>query len=148
MSTLKITNDCIDLELTLLTNGPSEKDMVILPAAVTSISPPNYKYLDGLRGICCLSVILYHLDFVQRTKIESWYYMTPLMLTNQGGSCVFIFFVISGFVLPLGQFKKPAMHRIQSASFRRFARLMIPMFAMFAIKYLCHCFDQRPTIDA
>jgi peptidoglycan/LPS O-acetylase OafA/YrhL len=116
--------------------------------AITAVSPPNYKYLDGLRGIACLSVLLHHLDFVKKTKLESWYYFTPLMLANQGQGCVFIFFVISGFVLPLGYFKKPALLRIQSANFRRFARLMIPMVAMYAITYLCNCLHRKPSIDA
>jgi peptidoglycan/LPS O-acetylase OafA/YrhL len=101
--------------------------------------PSNYKYLDGLRGIACLSVMLFHLDTVNRLHWESWYYFTPLILLKKGVQCVYLFFTISGFVLPLGYFKKPDKSKLASAMYRRYLRLMLPMLVMYSLTFLLHC---------
>lgn len=63
-----------------LNDGPQEQPHVIIQAA----PPPNYKFLDGLRGIACLSVTLYHLDLINACEIGDWYFFTPLILTKKG----------------------------------------------------------------
>lgn len=83
--------------------------------------------------------MLFHLDFFNNVGFGPWFFFTPLFLTKKGVDNVYIFFVISGFVLPLGFFKKPSMQRVSSAIYRRYFRLMIPMFAMYIFTYFIHC---------
>jgi peptidoglycan/LPS O-acetylase OafA/YrhL len=85
-------------------------------------------YLDSLRGIAALLVVLHHLyqtspfwsDFVR---------FSPLRLLLNGRSSVIFFFVLSGFVLAYGIWRGDQQtHFVQFAA-RRLARIYLPFLA-------------------
>jgi peptidoglycan/LPS O-acetylase OafA/YrhL len=60
------------------------------------------------------------------------------MLTKKGVQCVYLFFTVSGFVLPLGYFKNPQKSKLASAIYRRYSRLMLPILVTYSLTYLIH----------
>lgn len=52
-----------------------------------------------------------------------------------GNAFVTVFFILSGFVLPISWFKARKTSSITGATFRRYMRLMLPMFVMISIYY-------------
>lgn len=52
-----------------------------------------------------------------------------------------VFFVLSGFVLPISWFKGRKTNSISGAAFRRYFRLMLPMFVILSIYYFVAKFD-------
>eukprot|EP01135_Chromosphaera_perkinsii_P008832 Nk52_evm27s1485 gene=Nk52_evmTU27s1485 len=65
----------------------------------------RYHHLDGLRGVACLIVVIYHWDSLFRQRLtdngpfKEWGYWNPFYALIGGAFCVDIFFVLSGFVL-------------------------------------------------
>jgi len=49
---------------------------------------------------------------------------------------VSVFFILSGFVLPISYFKGRKPNSITGAAYRRYLRLMLPMFVVLSIYYL------------
>lgn len=47
-----------------------------------------------------------------------------------------MFFILSGFVLPISWFKSRKTNSISGAAYRRYLRLMLPMFVVLSIYYL------------
>ncbi len=81
-------------------------------AAGTSARPPRLPALDGLRGVAALVVLVFHVLLLSptfaapspgvRPQEPSWWLThTPLSLVWAGPQAVFLFFVLSGFVLAL-----------------------------------------------
>ncbi|KAL1864560.1 O-acetyltransferase PaAT-1 [Diaporthe australafricana] len=103
--------------------------------------PRSTAWLDGLRGICALGVVLHHcsLQWFSWHILEPWSPGQPFLklpiirLLISGTPHVYIFFVISGYGLsyrPLklcrqGRFDEAASV-ISSSIFRRHARLFVP----------------------
>ena len=82
----------------------------------------NYKFLDGLRGFGALAVYLNHFmdmfypywfkkDYDSGAVFEGdntappWMRYTPMRIFYQGYFWVVVFFILSGFVLPMNYFK-------------------------------------------
>jgi peptidoglycan/LPS O-acetylase OafA/YrhL len=98
---------------------------------------PRLKALDGLRGIAAAVVVLHHLTLIATPVLRdipgatdpwsAWWILehSPLKLLTAGREAVFVFFVLSGLVVPLpalrsGSFSWPGF----AAS--RFVRLFLP----------------------
>jgi peptidoglycan/LPS O-acetylase OafA/YrhL len=79
-------------------------------------------YLESLRGIAALVVVLNH---VQRTFY--WEFCPQLLLA--GGLAVRLFFVLSGFVLSISYFRKRERSVVYLAALKRYPRLMLPVCA-------------------
>jgi peptidoglycan/LPS O-acetylase OafA/YrhL len=60
---------------------------------------------------------------------------TPIYIIMAGNFWVFVFFILSGFVLPLSWFRTRKPESITGAVFRRYIRLMIPYFITISFYY-------------
>jgi len=65
-----------------------------------------------------------------------WVHQTPLMLFIHGSFWVVVFFILSGFVLPLNFFKTGRETCITGGTFRRYLRLMLPNLMIISLYYL------------
>ena len=97
-------------------------------------------YIEGIRGMAALMVVLHHylLSFypaqangnssVAHLKtIELWYYKSPFIFLTNGQLYVYIFFILSGFVLSRKFFLEKDMTYLVSAAIKRFPRLYMPV---------------------
>ena len=89
------------------------------PKEPKKIEPIDYKFLDGIRGIGAFGVYLNHFilrfypwykeaemdDPKQKYFPPDWVRVTPFRLVYNGNLWVTVFFILSGFVLPLSFFK-------------------------------------------
>ena len=102
----------------------------------------DYKFIDGLRGLGALCVYFCHfyLNFIvvdkDGNKIEDdgdgvnpflAILLAPLSIMVNGTFWVMVFFLISGFVLPLRYFKSKKHQNFFRRMLKRYLRLMIPM---------------------
>lgn len=90
-------------------------------------------YLDGLRGWASLFVLLSHLGpmFLLSTfKLP----VTPFFMDGQ--LAVYIFFVLSGYVLSIGYFETGKTSTLKSLAIRRYPRLTIPIIASCSLAFL------------
>lgn len=105
---------------------------------------------ESIRGLACLAVVLSHLiftffpllhtnsaeDIKKLSTIESLIYHSPLPFLYSGSAAVFIFFVLSGFVLSHAILsKKDVNQKILSMSIKRYPRLAIPALISCIIAY-------------
>jgi len=90
--------------------------------------------LESLRGLAALTVVFDHFfrtfypfTFVdtrpQHSSFEWFFIHTPLFVTINGAFAVMIFFVLSGFVLSYGFFKRPERFDFVRALVKRYFRL-------------------------
>ena len=99
-------------------------------------------YLDGLRGIAAINVMIMHFFIVlvpatiysdrmpsHLGNIEPIFSSTPLGLIGAGNFSVCIFFVLSGYVLTQKYFKTKDRNIIISSAVRRYIRLFVPVLA-------------------
>jgi peptidoglycan/LPS O-acetylase OafA/YrhL len=99
-------------------------------------------YLDGVRGIACLIVVMDHwltmgmpqnplsASLYPQTSVfwEPWLFHTPLRIAIAGEFAVAVFFVLSGFVLLIKAFTIPgqAGGLLSRAALGRLPRLWLP----------------------
>ena len=103
------------------------------------------EYLDGLRGIAALIVLLHHmmLSFYPQLTDGSQHYfhsdwpLAPVMLAWAGNLCVCIFFLLSGFVLVPATLHANSYLLTQFA--RRLIRLVPPVLAASLLGYGLWC---------
>jgi peptidoglycan/LPS O-acetylase OafA/YrhL len=71
------------------------------PDPVTAAPRPagRLAFLDVLRGIAAMSVVLYHFGNTAPVGTEAFYFVSHTVL-NFGGFGVFLFFMVSGFIIP------------------------------------------------
>ncbi|MFF2481375.1 acyltransferase family protein [Paenibacillus sp. NPDC058071] len=100
-------------------------------------------YLDGIRGLAALAVVISH--YIQifypaalsgraqqaHFRWDIWYGHSPLNLFYNGQFAVCLFFVLSGYVLSVKMFEKELdsenfQKRMQSSAIRRYVRLAVP----------------------
>jgi peptidoglycan/LPS O-acetylase OafA/YrhL len=106
-------------------------------------------YLDGLRGIAAVNVVIMHFFFVlapamvygdkmpsRLGDIEQVFSGTPAGLIGAGNFSVCIFFVLSGYVLTQKYFKTRDSNIIISGAMRRYIRLFVPVFATIMLSFL------------
>ena len=103
--------------------------------------PAKVQYLEGLRGIAAMQVVLLHFvtGFLPDTAEHAW---PPLRVLFDGHTAVYVFFLISGTVLT-PSFARPGAFVGKMA--KRVVRLGIPVAAAAAIAtaLLAGCFPMR-----
>ncbi|MDP9895797.1 peptidoglycan/LPS O-acetylase OafA/YrhL [Variovorax boronicumulans] len=82
-------------------------------------------YLDGLRGWAALVVVLCHAGEIFWPAWRPGFYL----LATDGSFSVFIFFVLSGYVLSVGFFRTSERRAVVDLALRRYPRLTVPIFA-------------------
>ncbi|HET8685748.1 MAG TPA: acyltransferase, partial [Methanosarcina sp.] len=106
-------------------------------------------YLDGLRGIAAVNVMIMHFFIIlvpamiysdrmpaHLGNLEQIFSSTPLGLIGAGNFSVCIFFVLSGYVLTQKYFKTKDRNIIISGAVRRYIRLFVPVFAATILSFL------------
>lgn len=89
-------------------------------------------YLDGLRGWAAIAVVLHHLLHI--TIFPGWRnYLPAIPFFADGTFAVFVFFVLSGYVLSAGFFKTGERAVVVDLALRRYFRLTIPILVISAI---------------
>jgi len=108
------------------------------------------KYLEGLRGLAALSVVLLHYLVAfypafytgnpehsnTRNNLEVLISTTPLNLIYAGNFGVCIFFVLSGYVLSYKFFKTKDTSVLTKSAIKRYPRLLVPVMTCIFISYL------------
>lgn len=118
-----------------------------------SLSEPrgNLRFLDGLRGILCLIVVISHCvqlylpslrftnDQTLTGRIEHYIACSPLNLFYSGLLPVSLFFVMSGFVISYKFNKTRDESLIIKGFLKRYFRFFIPISASYVIMYVLSC---------
>ena len=105
---------------------------------------------ESIRGLACLAVVLSHLSLtffpqmhnfgesaVPQYNFFALLHNSPLAFFYSGTGAVFVFFVLSGYVLSLSSLNKPnATERLKKSLLKRYPRLAIPAFVSCVIAYL------------
>lgn len=90
------------------------------------MNPRHYDFIDSLRGIAALSVLIVHLGRLTTPKIDVPAWIFPL--TDIGGTGVLLFFVLSAFTLSLSMnSRKDESNPLRNYFIRRFFRIA-PLF--------------------
>jgi peptidoglycan/LPS O-acetylase OafA/YrhL len=104
--------------------------------------------MDGVRGIASLAVCLWHnfLAFfpgavnsniaMKAPIIEKYIYRSPLDILFAGDFAVYIFFMLSGFVISIKFFGSFDIEVLKKAFFKRYIRLMPPALVTVLAAYL------------
>lgn len=106
-------------------------------------------YLDGLRGIAAINVMIMHFFIIlvpamiysdrmpsHLGNLEQIFSSTPLGLIGAGNFSVCIFFVLSGYVLTQKYFRTKDKKIIVSGAVRRYIRLFVPVLAVTILSFL------------
>lgn len=106
-------------------------------------------YLDGLRGIAAINVMIMHFFIIlvpamiysdrmpsHLGNLEQIFSSTPLGLIGAGNFSVCIFFVLSGYVLTQKYFRTKDKKIIVSGAVRRYIRLFVPVLAVTILSLL------------
>lgn len=112
---------------------------------------------ESIRGLACLAVVfshlslsffpyLHHFDVNETTNSSLQYFIhhSPFAFWYSGTAAVFLFFVLSGFVLSYAILRKPeqAKTKIKSMLIKRYPRLAIPALASCLLVWVIFlCFD-------
>jgi peptidoglycan/LPS O-acetylase OafA/YrhL len=113
----------------------------------------DYSYLDGLRGVGAFVVYVthfldhfYHLpetpeqydSMPKEERLPDYFREIPLLvIAYHGYFWVVVFFILSGFVLTLRFFKIKKHSCVTGGTFRRYLRLMIPLWVILSLYYFC-----------
>jgi peptidoglycan/LPS O-acetylase OafA/YrhL len=128
------------------------------------VKPNRFMELEGLRVIAAIVVVFYHAALifypgyfygvgnplfspVQNMRFEDNIYQNPLAGLLSGTFAVGVFFVLSGFVLSVGYFKKRDPSAIVKMASKRYLRLMLPALAsvLLAFCLIAFGFSQLTT---
>lgn len=111
----------------------------------------NHKisYLEGIRGLAALLVFFHHFglafysayfsfnpDASHLNGMEISYGQSVWSVFSNGNFCVYVFFVLSGFVLSRKYFQTNAFSVLISGAQRRFIRLFIPIAATIILSFI------------
>ncbi|MWC30718.1 acyltransferase family protein [Paenibacillus sp. MMS18-CY102] len=125
----------------------SNEQYGIIAHSTGSVNMQKIKYLDGLRGLAALIVVLSHFVVAfypamyngareqvhTASAIELSITKSPLNLLYNGNFAVCIFFVLSGFVLSYKFFQTKDNEVLVESAVKRYFRLMIPVLASIAL---------------
>lgn len=124
------------------------------PATSTTPATVRRRGLDGLRGVAAAVVVAHHLalsggwmsdPFAEQPNVSSAFERvmtyTPLHLLWAGGEAVFVFFVLSGYVL--AHTDVATSRRIGGFAGKRFVRLYVPAVAAVALATVQHAVIRR-----
>jgi peptidoglycan/LPS O-acetylase OafA/YrhL len=106
---------------------------------------------ESLRGLACIAVVFSHLLGTFYPQLHSFYeselpkfelaetiYNSPFTFLYSGTGAVFIFFVLSGYVLTLSSLKSTDyFKRFKVSIVKRYPRLAIPALFSCLLMYLC-----------
>lgn len=95
---------------------------------------------ESIRGLACLAVVFSHLALtffpylhnfspstIQSNDFIGWIHHSPFAFFYSGTAAVFIFFVLSGYILSYAILRKnDVVEKIQSMTLKRYPRLAIP----------------------
>jgi len=113
--------------------------------------PPSHgkiDFLEGLRGLCCLIVVIDHCvnTFYPALRwttedgvwggIRAWIALSPLNFIYSGITPVYIFFILSGFVLSFKFFKTFDINIPIDGAIKRYFRLVVPVLASMVLIYI------------
>lgn len=101
-------------------------------------------YLDGLRGWAALVVVLCHTGEVLWPTWHPDFY--PLF--TDGSFSVFVFFVLSGYVLSVGFFRTGQRRVVADLALRRYPRLTVPILAASCLAMVLMSFGLMRNIPA
>lgn len=108
----------------------------------------NLGYLDSLRGILCILVLIEHCINIYKpdirfTELEGTAGLirrlvnsTPLNVLYNGDMAVYIFFALSGFVLSLSFNRTKSHDVIFSGVIKRYPRIMLPVVGSMVLMYI------------
>lgn len=95
--------------------------------------------VDGVRGVACLMVLLSHLSLIffpyvytgriseQHSQVEYYIYHSPFAFFYSGTAAVFIFFVLSGYILSFACCRNgDILNNCLKMTMSRYPRLMLP----------------------
>ena len=114
----------------------------------SGLGPNRIAYLDGLRGFASVGVYLWHtflaffpggVDASVPTRaawLEIWIYRSPLAIFFAGDFNVYIFFVLSGFVISVSFFRSKDPTLVKKGFLRRYVRLMPPAALTVLVTYV------------
>lgn len=105
--------------------------------------------MDGIRGIGAFSVYCNHFmltfyPYYSKSEMDDgkekyfpneYVRTTPIRIAYAGHLWVLVFFILSGFVLPMNYFKTGRLVAITGGTFRRYLRLMLPVLITYGILY-------------
>lgn len=112
-------------------------DAGLMPAtAAITVPKLRLEFLDGVRGWASLMVFLYHLIVQLLANTTPSYKSKYFAFALDGDFAVFIFFVLSGFVLSIKFIMTPGKHSLAQAAIARYFRLMLPIIITSLIGYL------------
>jgi peptidoglycan/LPS O-acetylase OafA/YrhL len=93
------------------------------------------RYLDGLRGWAAVSVLIFHSTW------ELFGHVVPglaggRLLLNDGPLAIYVFFVLSGFVLSTQYLSSNNLQRLRATALGRYLRLTIPIAAAALVSFI------------
>jgi peptidoglycan/LPS O-acetylase OafA/YrhL len=112
----------------------------------------KFQSLEGIRGLACLMVVFSHLSLTffpyihnfsneiipQLFNTQQLIYDLPLGFLYSGTSAVFVFFVMSGYVLTHAIISKNKLKSVViKSSIKRYPRLMFPAISSCVFAFLC-----------
>ncbi len=110
------------------------------PALAVAMPPPpaerpRLEFLDGIRGWASLMVLFSHLIACFLAASTPEYRTTYLRFPTDGALAVYVFFVLSGFVLRESNIRSANLNLVVLMA-TRYLRLLIPILAMSVLVYL------------
>ena len=102
----------------------------------SQVTKLRLEFLDGLRGWGALMVFLYHLIVQLLSNTAPPYKSKYLAFLLDGDFAVFIFFVLSGFVLSIKFVLSPGKYSLTQAVIARYFRLILPIIITSFAAYL------------
>jgi len=93
-------------------------------------------FLDGLRGWAAFVVLLHHTLFYLLARINPLFADHVFRFITNGRLAVFVFFILSGFVLSVRFIREPEKKSLAAAATSRYFRLAIPVAGASFVAYI------------
>jgi peptidoglycan/LPS O-acetylase OafA/YrhL len=101
----------------------------------SEIDHSRLRYLDGLRGWAAVAVVIFHSSWELFGRVVPML-SSKRLLFNDGLLAVYLFFVISGFVLSNQYLSSQNMERLRATAVGRYIRLTIPIAAASFLSFI------------